>query len=130
MRAACFEDPLPKLAPALLPIPGPHFLQAAGVQLGFVDNLDGDLEVEERQEGTVKGPRALQLGKGPPAQVPQDVPPWFPFTDSPRSQQRGNLSLRTFAHAFLTVSRATLSSAGQEPLLHSGAWAGLPQWPG
>lgn len=50
MRVGRFEDPLPNLAPALLPLPGPHLLQAAGVQLGFIDDLDGDLETEERGE--------------------------------------------------------------------------------
>lgn len=41
------EDPLPNLTPTLPPLPGPHLLQAAGVQLGFVDDFDGNLEVKE-----------------------------------------------------------------------------------
>ena len=31
------------------PSPQPHLLQAAGIQLGFVDDLDGNLEGEERR---------------------------------------------------------------------------------
>lgn len=59
MRVGGFEDPLPNLAPNLLPLLGPHLLQAAGVQLGFVNDLDGNLEVEEGREGKVKVPWAL-----------------------------------------------------------------------
>lgn len=56
MRVGSFEN-LPNFAPSLLPLSGPHLLQAAGVQLGFVDDLDGNLEVEE------------DTGKGPPTQI-------------------------------------------------------------
>lgn len=68
MRMGCFKDPLPNLSPALLPFPGSHLLQAAGVQLGFVDDLDGDLEMEQRGKGQgITGPQA---GKGSLIQTP------------------------------------------------------------
>lgn len=63
------KDPLPSFAPTLLPLPGPHLLQTAGVQLGFVDDLDGNLEVGEGRQGRggeeVKVPQALGLSKVP-----------------------------------------------------------------
>lgn len=63
------------LSPGLLPcspLLGPP-LQAAGVQLGFVDDLDGDLEMEDREK--VKVPQALKLGKGSLIQTPRYVLP-------------------------------------------------------
>ena len=70
MRMGCFKDPLPNLSPALFPFPGSHLLQAAGVQLGFVDDLDGNLEMEERGKGQgIIGPQP-QAGKGSLIQTP------------------------------------------------------------
>lgn len=40
------QEGLGRLVP-WLSLPGPHLLQAAGIQLGFINDLDGDLEVEE-----------------------------------------------------------------------------------
>lgn len=54
MRVGGFEDPLPNFAPALLALPGPYLLQAAGVQLSFIDDLDGDLEVAKGRGEKVK----------------------------------------------------------------------------
>lgn len=55
------EDPLPNLTLTLLPLAGPHLLQAAGVQLGFVDDFDGNLEVKEGGEVKVPQLRSPEL---------------------------------------------------------------------
>lgn len=121
MRVGSVEDPPPDFAPALLALPGPHLLQAAGVQLGFVDDLDGDLEVEGTGERS-KHCRP-ELGKVPRLGSSWDVlpsPPSQKACNLGHSQCVGNLDLRTFACAVPTVSRATLTSIGKYPLLRSG----------
>ena len=81
MRVGGFDDPLPNLVPNPLPLPRPHFLQAAGVQLGFVNDLDGDLEVEgrckrSRSQGLKLGkPLSNQITRGCPSSAPSHRKP-------------------------------------------------------
>lgn len=91
MRVGGFSDPLPHLGPTLLPLPKPHFLQAAGVQLGFVNDLDGDLEVEGRHKRSRC--QGLELGKDPQPRLPP-------------SQKALHQGLRTFAYTVPTVFSA------------------------
>lgn len=72
MRVGAFDDPLPNRVPNPLPLPRPHFLQAAGIQLGFVNDLDGDLEVEGR--GKRSKSQGLELGKALSTQITQGYP--------------------------------------------------------
>ena len=130
MRVGGFKNPLPNLSPALLPLLGSHLLQAAGVQLGFVDDLDGDLEMEERGKG--QGTTGPQAGKGPLIQTPWYVLPLSPFRNSALPGPflvDGDWNRRAFARAVLTMSSVTLTSAGKYPLCHHGVWLGLLQGP-
>lgn len=130
MRVEGFKDPLPGLSPTPLPPLGSHLLQAAGVQLGFVDDLDGDLEMEERGKG--QGATVPQAGKGSLIQTPRYVLPLSPFRNSALPGPflvDGGWNRKAFAHAGLTMPRATLTSAGKYPLFHHGVWLGLLQGP-
>ena len=130
MRVGGSKDPLPDLSPALLPPLGSHLLQAAGVQLGFVDDLDGDLEMEERGKG--QGTTGPQAGKGSLIQTARYVLPLSPFRNSALPGPflaDGGWNCKAFAHAALTVPSATLTSAGKCPLFHHGLWLGLLQGP-
>lgn len=130
MRVGGFKDPLPDLSPALLPLLGSHLLQAAGVQLGFVDDLDGDLEMEDRGKG--QGTTGPQAGKGSLIQTARYVLPLSPFRNSALPGPflvDGGWNRKAFAHALLTRPSATLTSAGKCPLFHHGLWLGLLQGP-
>lgn len=100
-RVGGLEHPLPNLTPTLLSLAGTHLLQAAGVQLGFVDDFDGNLEVKEAGEG-----------QGTPTQITWDVLPLPQLTEKPQPGPflvDRDLGLRTFAHAVPTVPNATLT---------------------